>query len=58
MRAKEINEDRLFEIRDENDYLILYTAIIENIDVLITGDKDFGLAARPALYGKSFYYFT
>jgi len=23
------------------DYPVLYTAIIENIDVLITGDKDF-----------------
>lgn len=30
-----------FKIRDENDYIILYTAIIEEIDVLITGDKDF-----------------
>lgn len=31
----------LFEIRDPNDYPVLYTAIIENIDILITGDKDF-----------------
>lgn len=31
----------LFEIRDKNDYPVLYTAIIENIDILITGDKDF-----------------
>ncbi len=30
-----------FEIRDEEDYIILYTAIIENVDILITGDKDF-----------------
>lgn len=31
----------LFEIRDKNDYPVLYTAIIENIDIFITGDKDF-----------------
>ena len=31
----------LFKIRDAADAPILYTAIIENIDVLITGDKDF-----------------
>ena len=31
----------MFRIRDVNDYPVLYTAVIENIDVLITGDKDF-----------------
>ncbi len=31
----------LFEIRDVNDYPVLYTAIIENVDIFITGDKDF-----------------
>jgi putative PIN family toxin of toxin-antitoxin system len=31
----------LFKIRDVSDAPILYTAIIESIDVLITGDKDF-----------------
>ncbi len=31
----------LFEIRDEKDYPILYTAIVEGVDVFITGDKDF-----------------
>lgn len=31
----------LFQIRDEKDYPVLYTAIIEDVDVLITGDKDF-----------------
>ena len=31
----------LFEIRDAADAPILYTAIIEGVDVLITGDKDF-----------------
>ena len=34
-------DEKLFEIRDENDYIILHTAIIEDVDVLITGDKDF-----------------
>ena len=37
---KNIN-NKLFEIRDEDDYIILHTAIIESIDVFITGDKDF-----------------
>ncbi|MGL4209539.1 MAG: putative toxin-antitoxin system toxin component, PIN family [Candidatus Adiutrix sp.] len=31
----------LFKIRDNYDAPILYTAIIEGIDVFITGDKDF-----------------
>ena len=31
----------LFEIRDMNDYPVLYTAITENVDILITGDNDF-----------------
>ena len=31
----------LFEIRDPNDYPVLYIAVIENIDILITVDKDF-----------------
>ena len=36
----DVNE-KLFKIRDEKDYIILYTAIIENVDIFITGDKDF-----------------
>lgn len=32
---------KLFIIRDVKDYPVLYTAIIEDVDVLITGDKDF-----------------
>ena len=32
---------KLFVIRDVKDYPVLYTAIIEDVDVLITGDKDF-----------------
>lgn len=31
----------LFQIRDKNDYPVLYTAIIEGVDVFVTGDKDF-----------------
>lgn len=31
----------LFIIRDVKDYPVLYTAIIEDVDILITGDKDF-----------------
>lgn len=31
----------LFSIRDVKDYPVLYTAIVEDVDVLVTGDKDF-----------------
>ena len=34
-------ESGLFDIRDIKDYPVLYTAIIEDIDILVTGDKDF-----------------
>lgn len=34
-------ENKLFEIRDKDDYIILHTAIIEDVDVFLTGDKDF-----------------
>ncbi len=34
-------ENKLFNIRDKDDYIILHTAIIENVDIFITGDKDF-----------------
>ena len=30
-----------FEIRDRKDYPVLYSAISEDVDVFITGDKDF-----------------
>lgn len=30
-----------FTIRDPKDYPVLYTAMIENVDVLLTGDSDF-----------------
>lgn len=34
-------KENLFTIRDVKDYPVLYTAIIEDIDILITGDRDF-----------------
>lgn len=34
-------KEKLFEIRDKDDYIILHTAIIKNVDIFITGDKDF-----------------
>ena len=34
-------ESGLFNIRDIKDYPVLYTAIIEDGDILVTGDKDF-----------------
>ena len=34
-------DTELFHIRDVKDYPVLYTAIIEDVDILITGDKDF-----------------
>jgi putative PIN family toxin of toxin-antitoxin system len=34
-------EQSLFQIRDEKDYPILYSAIIGGVDVFISGDKDF-----------------
>lgn len=41
VRTPDFPEKGLFEIRDAKDYPVLYTAIIEDVDVLITGDKDF-----------------
>lgn len=37
---KEMRQD-LFTIRDAKDYPVLYTAVAEDVDVLVTGDKDF-----------------
>ena len=36
-----VMDQTLFEIRDPKDCPVLYTAIIEDVDILITGDKDF-----------------
>jgi predicted nucleic acid-binding protein len=34
-------DNSLFEIRDKKDYPILYSAIVEEVDIFITGDQDF-----------------
>ena len=34
-------DKKLFNIRDKDDYIILHTAIIEDVEIFITGDKDF-----------------
>ena len=34
-------DETLFEIRDVKDYPVLYTAILEDVDILVTGDGDF-----------------
>ena len=34
-------ENGLFEIRDELDHPVLYSAVVGFADVLVTGDKDF-----------------
>ena len=36
-----ILDDRVLKIRDVKDAPVLYSAIISDVDVLITGDKDF-----------------
>ena len=51
----------LFEIRDKEDYPVLYSAIIGAADILVTGDKDFAeveidkpLIVTPSEYVDSF----
>ena len=34
-------DEKLFSIRDEKDYPVLYTAIVSDVDLLVTGDNDF-----------------
>ena len=38
---KTVVGEKLFEIRDEDDYPVLYSAITADVDILITGDGDF-----------------
>lgn len=38
---KTIEEHDLFTIRDADDEKVLYSAIIADVDILLTGDKDF-----------------
>lgn len=37
----EILDETLFEIRDAKDYPVLCTAILEDVDIFVTGDNDF-----------------
>lgn len=37
----DIIDETLFQIRDVKDYPVLYTAILEDVDILVTGDSDF-----------------
>ena len=53
----------LFEIRDPNDYPVLYSAIIGAADIFVTGDKDFidvdvetPLIVTPAEFVRFFAY--
>lgn len=34
-------DETLFEIRDVKDYPVLYTAIVDDVDIFVTGDDDF-----------------
>jgi predicted nucleic acid-binding protein len=38
---KVISDEEIPQMRDEKDYPILATAIMEGVDVFLTGDKDF-----------------
>ena len=37
----EVIPEGKFEIRDSKDYPVLYSAVTESVDVVVTGDKDF-----------------
>ena len=37
----EVLDETLFEIRDKKDYPVLYTAMVEDVDIIVTGDRDF-----------------
>ena len=39
--APDTLDETLFEIRDVKDYPVLYTAVLEDVDILVTGDNDF-----------------
>ena len=38
--VEELNAEEFPSVRDTKDFPILATAIMENVDVLVTGDKD------------------
>ena len=52
-----VMKEGLFEIRDECDYPVLYSAIAGFADVLVTGDKDFAdvEVESPAIVTPSEY---
>ena len=39
--VKNVEDKKLFKIRDEKDYGVLYAAIVSKVDLFITGDEDF-----------------
>lgn len=39
--VKNVKNKKLFKIRDEKDYGVLYAAIVSKVDLFITGDEDF-----------------
>ncbi|MDR1089029.1 MAG: putative toxin-antitoxin system toxin component, PIN family [Coriobacteriales bacterium] len=41
IETPEITGSPLFQIRDSDDYLILHTAVVSQVDIFVTGDKDF-----------------
>ncbi len=58
VNTPEMIDYSLFIIRGPNDYPVLYTAIVENVDILITGDKDFVAIdiAKPTIMTPSAFY--
>ena len=46
---------KLFDIRDQDDYIILHTAIVEGVDIFLTGDKDFNdvMVDKPKIMNVS-----
>ena len=40
MCTHRILDETLFEIKDVKDYPVLYTAILEDVDILVMGDGD------------------
>lgn len=38
---KTVDKHELFEIRDVDDEKVLYSAVLADVDILLTGDKDF-----------------
>lgn len=41
VRTPQKMDENMFDIRDYKDYPVLFTAMVEEVDILITGDKDF-----------------